>query len=204
MFLGVNAHKKTTDAVTKHGAKWLHSKHADWILAVISFAESFCVPILIDPFLIALTIASPKKWKRFIAISIIASVVGGVFAYLLGALFFDTLGIKLISLYGLEPTFHSISESLNDSGFVFVLLGAFTPIPYKIVAIASGLLQINFWTFLIASIIGRMLRLGLVGLAAHVVGPHALPVVRKNLYHIAAIAGILLIIYLVLQFTQVI
>jgi len=95
-----------------------------------------------------------------------------------------------------------LTESLNKSGFVFVLIGALTPIPYKIVAIASGLLQVNFFTFLIASIIGRLLRLGLVGLAAHKVGPHALPIVRRHLYHLALVVGIILVMYLVVQFLK--
>ena len=200
--IGFNSRKKATDAVVTHGSRWLRSKHSGTVLAGISFAESVFAPILIDPFLIALILAEPKKWVRFIVISIVASVIGGLFAYVLGALFFDTWGIKVIEFYHLEDTFASISNSLNESGFVFVLLGAFTPIPYKIVAIASGLLQINFLTFLVASVIGRILRLGLVGLAAHAVGPRALPTVRKYLYHIAAVVGILLTIYITIQFLK--
>lgn len=193
---GVDAHKKTSEMVSKHGAKWLRSKHATAVLAFISFAESVFAPILIDPFLIALILASPKKWRLYTIVSIIASVIGGIFAYILGALFFDTLGIKLVELYNLEKTFTTISDSLNNNGFVFVLIGAFTPIPYKLVALSSGLLQINFLTFIIASLIGRILRLGLVGIATHWVGPHALPVVRKNLYFIAAIVGVILTAYI--------
>jgi len=198
-FFGVQAHKKTTDAVARRGAKWLQSKHAAWMLAVISFSESLFLPIIIDPFLVALVIASPKKWKMYIAVSIIASVLGGVCAYILGSLFFDTLGVKVIEFYSLQNTFDSIAASLDKSGFAFVLIGAFTPIPYKIVAIASGVLKISFLTFIVASIAGRILRLGLVGLAAHAVGPHALPLVRKYLYTLAAIVGVLLLVYIGVQ-----
>lgn len=196
---GVHARAQGTEVVSKHGSRWLKGPHATWILAFISFAESVFAPILIDPFLIAMIMANPKRWQWYVWVAVSASVIGGVCAYVLGALFFDTLGVKLIELYHLESTFETISKSLNESGFVFVLIGAFTPIPYKIVALASGLLQINFLTFLIASIIGRILRLGLVGLAAYVVGPRALPVVRRNLYYIAAASGIILIVYLVIE-----
>lgn len=195
----IDVHKKTTDVVSTKSSKWLQSKYATWSLAFISFAESVFAPILIDPFLIALVIAQPKKWRFYVVVSVAASVLGGVFAYILGLLFFETLGVKLIEMYGLEAAFQTISESLNNNGFAFVLIGAFTPIPYKIVAIASGLLQINFITFLVASIFGRTLRLGLVGLAAHAVGPRALPVMRRNLYLIAAIIGVLLTAYIVLR-----
>lgn len=198
--LGVNAYKKTNEAVARHGAKWLKSKHAESILAFISFAESVFAPILIDPFLIAMILASPQRWKRYVVISIVASVVGGACAYILGALFFETLGSKLIALYSLESTFASISENLNNNGFAFVLIGAFTPIPYKIVALASGLLKINFLTFLVASLFGRILRLGLVGMAASMVGPQALDMVRRNLYIIATVVGLILSVYIGLKF----
>jgi membrane protein YqaA with SNARE-associated domain len=198
-FLSVDAYKKNNDVVSKHGAKWLRSKHAEVILALVSFAESVFAPILIDPFLIALVLASPHRWKRYVLISISASVVGGAVAYMLGALFFDTLGAKIIAMYSLENTFATISENLNNNGFAFVLIGAFTPIPYKIVALASGLLHINFLTFIVASIFGRILRLGLVGMAASMVGPHALPVVRKHLYTIAAVIGLLLGAYIIIR-----
>jgi len=193
---GVHAHKKTTDAVVKHSAKWLRSKNAVWMLAGISFAESLFAPIIIDPFLVALVMASPKKWKLYIGISIAASTVGGICAYTLGALFFDTFGVKIVEFYSLQGTFDSIAKNLDQSGFVFVLLGAFTPIPYKLVAIASGLLHISLLTFIVASIFGRTLRLGLVGLAAHSVGPKTLPLVRRNLYVLAAVIGVLLLTYI--------
>lgn len=198
--IGINTHKKTTDVVVNHSSKWLRSRHAGWVLAVISFAESVFAPILIDPFLIALILASPKKWKFYTIVSIVASVIGGVVAYLLGALFFETIGVKLLSMYGLESYFAELSAELDSNGFVFVLIGAFTPIPYKIVALTSGLAEINFLTFLVASVIGRILRLGSVGVAAHVVGPHALPVIRRYLYHLAAIVGVLLVAYILIQF----
>lgn len=196
---GVNAHKKTTDALARHSTKLLQSKRAVWGLAAISFSESLFLPIIIDPFLIAVVMASPKHWKMFTAVSIIASIIGGVAAYILGALFFDTIGVRVIEFYSLHETFNWIAQRLDDSGFAFVLIGAFTPIPYKIVAIASGVLKISFLTFIVASTFGRILRLGLVGLAAHTVGPRAMPLVRKYLYTLAAIVGVLLLAYVALQ-----
>lgn len=197
---GLHAHEKTTDAVAEHSARWLRSRHASWVLAVISFAESVFAPILIDPFLIALILASPKKWKLYTVVSIVASVAGGVVAYILGAAFFDTVGVRVISFYNLEDYFASMSSSLDANGFVFVLIGAFTPIPYKLVALTSGLAHINFLTFLVASIIGRILRLGLVGVAVHTVGPHAMPIIRRHLHMIAAIVGIILVLYIAAKF----
>lgn len=188
------------DELKARGVGWLRSRHSSWALIWISFAESIFFPIIIDPFLIALIMANQKRWRWYIGISVTASIVGGVVAYLLGALFFDTLGVKVLAFYSLEEKFTELAAGVDANGFVFVLLGAFTPIPYKIVALASGVLKINFFTFLIASAIGRLLRLGLVGLAAHFVGPHMLPVIRRHLHAIAAVTGILLLIYIVYQF----
>jgi len=195
----VDAKKDRTALVAKKSAPWIRSKYATVFLALISFAESVFAPILIDPFLIALILAHPKKWRWYIVVSVVASVVGGVVAYWLGALFFETLGKEILSWYGLEPSFGWMALQLGSSGFVFVLIGAFTPIPYKLVAIASGVLYIDFLTFLVASLIGRILRLGLVGGLTHIVGPHVLPTIRKHLHRIAAITAVILIGYLLLS-----
>lgn len=186
--------------VGKHSARWLRSRHASWILAAISFAESVFAPILIDPFLIALILAKREAWLRYVTISIVFSVFGGIVGYILGALFFDFIGTWVISMYGLEEQFASISNSIDSNGFVFVLLGALTPIPYKLVAIASGLAQMSLLTFIFASIVGRILRLGLVGWATHAVGPHAIPMIRRHLLTLAYVIAVVLVIYLIVQF----
>ncbi|MEM9336712.1 MAG: VTT domain-containing protein [Patescibacteria group bacterium] len=184
-------------AASETSIKWLRSKYAEWILAGIAFSESMFAPILIDPFLVALIIAQRELWKRYILVSVIASVIGGIAGYLVGIYFFDLIGNSMLQTFGLEQRFNSVAEGINQSDFVFVLLGAFTPIPYKLVALASGFLQINIVTFIIASIFGRFFRLGLVGFAAYAVGPKALPVMQRNLHLIAAIAAVLFAIYII-------
>ena len=185
----------------ERGARWLRSRHAGWILAVISFTESVFAPILIDPFLIALIFVKRQAWLRYTIIAIVFSVIGGVAGYYIGVLFFDFIGKWVIELYSLEEQFVWISTKLNENGFVFVLLGALTPIPYKLVAIASGVAHINFLTFLVASIVGRILRLGLVGGAAYLVGPTVMPIIRHHLLTTAYIVGFILLAYLIVKLT---
>lgn len=199
-FFRIETSSVRTVEMTERGARWLRSRYAASVLGLISFAESVFLPIIIDPFLIALILARPNRWLRFIVVSVVASTLGGMLAYWLGMKFFDTLGVMILEFYGLENYFSDVASKLDASGFVFVFLGAFTPIPYKIVALASGVLHIQFLTFFVASLMGRILRLGLVGAATHLAGPWALPLMRKYLHHIAAIVGVILIIYLVLQF----
>ena len=113
--------------------------------------------------------------------------------------FFDAIAQPLLTAYNLEAEFVRVSSEIAANGFVFVLIGALTPIPYKVVAIASGLGNISFLTFIAASIVGRILRLGLVGYLTYLVGPHALPVFRNHLLTLAYIFLFVLLGYLLLQ-----
>jgi len=189
----------SADVVERHGARWLRSPRASLWLALIAFAESVFAPIIIDPFLMAMILADRRKWKLFTTVAIVASLFGGLIGYLLGALFFETIGVRILEFYGLMDSFTRLSTGVQNGAFVFVFIGAFTPIPYKLVAIASGVLQVQLLTFVVASIIGRVLRLGLVGVVTYVVGPHALPVLRRYLHHIAALIAIVLIAYLLFE-----
>lgn len=199
-----NNHKEVAkqylhEEVGKHGVRWMNSRYAEPIFAFISFMESALAPIIIDPFLVALILFKREFWLRYIAISVIFSVLGGVFGYLIGWLFYDWLGVRIIETYGLQKSFAWVVERVDANAFVFVLLGALTPIPYKLVAIASGVLTLNPFTFLIASIIGRTLRLGLVGWATYLVGPRAVPLVRRHLLKMAYGLAAILILYIVIR-----
>lgn len=178
----------------------LSSRSADVALAFISFIESVIAPIIIDPFLIAYIMARRSRWLRYVFVSVIFSVLGGIAGYLLGALFFESVGEPILSVYSLEDDFYAFADRMGETGFVFVLLGALTPIPYKLVAIASGFFEINFLTFVIASLVGRLLRLGLVGLSAYAVGPTVLPVIRTRLKLFATVVGVILLFYIIFQF----
>jgi len=195
--------EKSVTQAGRHGARWLRSRFAGWILAVIAFAESLFLPVLIDPFLVALILANRSRWLYYTVISIVASVAGGTVAYFLGLWFFEGVGQPLLTFYGLQDEFAQMSTQIDASGFIFVLVGALTPIPYKIVALASGFGGIDVVTFLLASVFGRILRLGLVGYAAYAVGPHALPMFRTHLLKLAYVFGFLLISYLLYQWLYV-
>ncbi len=187
------------EKIGNHSTSWLRSKHTGLVLSIISFSESVIAPIIIDPFLVAVVIARREKWLYFTNLSIVSSIVGGVVGYLLGFLFYNFIGVYIISFYGLDDQIMSMTAKLNENAFAFVLVGAFTPVPYKLVAIASGLTKLNFITFFFASVFGRMLRLGFVGFAAYRFGPKALPIVQKNLLTLAYLAGFVLLLYISIQ-----
>lgn len=183
----------------ERGVRWMHSPYTEKIFALISFTESVFAPIIIDPFLVALILTRRERWLRYTSIAIIFSVLGGIVGYLIGWLFYDLVGERVINFYGMQEYFASVTASIGNNAFAFVLLGALTPIPYKLVAIASGVVTLNPFTFLVASVIGRILRLGLVGWATYLVGPKAVPLIRKHLLTLAYIICAILILYIAVR-----
>lgn len=131
------------------------SPHATWALGAIAFAESSFFPVPPDVILVPMTLAQPKKAWLYATICTIASVAGGALGYAIGALFFDTIGQWLVSLYGYGSKLESLRQFYAEWGALFILVKGFTPIPYKLVTIVSGLLAYNFPLFILLSFITR-------------------------------------------------
>src|SRR5437660_116015 len=106
--------------------------YALWILTGISFAESSFFPVPPDAMLIPMSLARPRRAWLYAAVCTLASVVGGVFGYGIGALLYDSVGQWLISLYGLGNGVEAFRESYARWGAVIILVKGLTPIPYKI------------------------------------------------------------------------
>lgn len=164
--------KKILTQVAVRTQGLLGGKKADHILGWASLAESSFLPIIIDPILVALILADRARWWRFVVIATITSVIGGFVAYLLGFLFFDAIGAPLIALYGLEQTFTDTRSLVARGAFIFTFIGAFTPVPYKLVAILAGVLTLNPFVFLLASIVGRFGRMLAVGYITYRIGAY--------------------------------
>ena len=131
------------------------SRHAPWALAAVAFAESSVFPIPPDALLAPMALAAPKKAWRYAAIATAGSVIGGMLGYGIGALLFDTLGQWLIHLYGYAEKMEALRETYQRWGALVILVKGFTPIPFKLVTIASGLLGYNFPLFVLLSIVTR-------------------------------------------------
>jgi membrane protein YqaA with SNARE-associated domain len=131
------------------------SKRAPFALGAIAFAESSFFPVPPDVILVPMTLAEPKKAWYFAAICTIASVAGGALGYAFGALFYDTIGQWLINLYGYGEKMEALRAFYAQWGAIFILVKGFTPIPYKLVTIVSGLLGYDFPLFLLLSLITR-------------------------------------------------
>lgn len=131
-------------------------------LAGIAFAESSFFPLPIDLMLIPMIIANRLKAFRLATITLIASVFGGMFGYLIGAFFFDLIGQQIIAFYGYEEQFAAAQKYYVEYGILIVLIAGFSPIPYKVITIASGVVGMNPLLFFAISIPARGARFFLV------------------------------------------
>jgi membrane protein YqaA with SNARE-associated domain len=132
--------------------------YALWILAAVSFAESSFFPVPPDVMLAPMALARPKRAWLFAGVCTIASVLGGILGYAIGALLYDSVGQWLISFYHLGSGVEAFRESYAKWGALIILIKGVTPIPYKLVTIASGFAGYNIWLFILFSIITRGLR----------------------------------------------
>lgn len=134
------------------------SPRAPQALAAISFAESSFFPIPPDIMLVPMVMAKPERAWRFAAICTIASVLGGILGYAIGALLYDTLGAWLIQLYGYGDKMDGFRALYQQHGHWIILIKGFTPIPFKLITIASGLAGYDFVMFVLLSGLTRAAR----------------------------------------------
>ena len=177
------------------GTEWFkhrsHGAYAKAWLFFLSFTESSFLFIPPDILLVAILLASSRQWFYYAALTTIASILGAVFGYAISAFFFDVVGIKIINFYNLDEYVEIVRVMFNNNSFWVIFTSAFTPIPYKVFVLAAGFLKINFFIFLMASIIGRSLRYFFVAYIVHVFGERATRLLSR--YSISLTIGIIVI-----------
>ena len=131
------------------------SRRAPLWLALVSFAESSCFPIPPDALLIPMVVARPRLAWWLATICTLASVAGGALGYLIGATLFDRLARPLLDFYGYGNAVVQFQALYDRWGLWVILIKGLTPIPYKIVTIASGAAHFDFATFMVASLVTR-------------------------------------------------
>lgn len=143
---------------------WAETPYGTPALATLSFAESSFFPVPPDVLLIALDMGKPKKAFYYALICSIASVLGGMLGYFIGmALWSGLSGFFFSYIPGFTPEiFAKVQTMYNEYGFAAVLIAGFTPIPYKVFTIASGVFGMNFPLFVLASVISRSARFFIV------------------------------------------
>ncbi len=146
------------------------SRHAGRALAAVSFAESSFFPIPPDVMLVPMALARPEKAWGYAAICTVASVIGGLFGYAIGALLFESLGRLIINVYGYAQEMDHFRELYAKWGLWIILIKGLTPIPYKLVTITSGFAGFSLPVFMAASIATRGARFFIVAALLRVYG----------------------------------
>lgn len=137
-------------------------RHALWWLALVSFVESSVFPIPPDVMLIPMVLAERRKAWLFAGVATLSSVVGGWLGYAIGHFLFEAVGRPIIDFYHLSAGFAAFQAKFNQWGGWIVLIKGMTPIPYKLITIASGVTGLDPLVFTLASIASRAMRFFLV------------------------------------------
>jgi membrane protein YqaA with SNARE-associated domain len=172
---------------------WGQSPHAPYALLVLAFCESSFFPIPPDVLLMALAISIPTRSFYYALVSSIGSVLGGAFGYLIGYQFMDLIGFRIINFYHLTEQYNYVGQIYNKYNAIAVGIAGFTPVPYKIFTIAAGAFKINFWIFLLASIVSRSARFFLVGTLIYLYGESIREFIEKYLNLLTIIFVLLLL-----------
>ena len=173
-------------------------KSSKSFLAIISFMESSFFPIPPDVMVIPMVISKKNDFIKIFLIATIFSVLGGILGYFIGALFFD-LGMQIMSFYGYEDKLNNLKNNLiNSNGFYawlgILFLAGFTPLPYKVFTIASGLIGFNIIIFILISFFSRGLRFFIVSYLSYKFGDIFTKFMEKNGSRWFTIIGILIVI----------
>jgi len=168
-------------------------KHALAWLFVISFVESSFFPIPPDIMLIPMILATPKKAWKIAGVCTLASVIGAYLGYIIGFYFFELIAEPLLEFYGYLEKFNEFKNLYSEYGAWIVFGAGITPFPYKIITIASGVVQLNLVVFTIASIIARGLRFFVIAWLLKVYGERMRTFIEKNLGWLSVLFLILLI-----------
>ena len=173
-------------------------KSSNFYLGLVSFTESSFFPIPPDVMVIPMVIAKKKQYLKIFLIASIFSVLGGIFGYLIGYLFFD-LAMYVIDFYGYQNKVENLKLAMSKgSGFIawlsILFLAGFTPLPYKAFTISSGLIAFNLPLFIFVSLISRSLRFFVVAYLSYKFGEHFTEFMEKYGSKWFTIIGIIIVI----------
>ena len=173
-------------------------KSSKFYLALVSFVESSFFPIPPDVMIIPMVISKKKDFIKIFIITTLFSVLGGILGYLIGAFFFD-IGMEVMTFYGYENQLTKLKDNLANSNnfyawFGILFLAGFTPLPYKVFTIASGLIGFNFLIFILISIISRGLRFFIVSYLSYKYGDLFTQFMNKHGSKWFTIIGILIVL----------
>jgi membrane protein YqaA with SNARE-associated domain len=155
--------------------------HASWIMGAVSFAESSFFPVPPDVMLVPMSLARPDRAYFYATVCTLTSVAGGLLGYVIGAALYDSVGLWLMQLYGYGSKIDAFRDAYAQWGAWIILLKGMTPIPYKIVTIASGFANYPIVPFILLSFAVWGMRFYLVAFLLNRYGERVRAVLEKRL-----------------------
>ena len=176
------------------------NKRSNFYLAIISFIESSFFPIPPDVMVVPMVLAKKESYLRIFLIATVFSVIGGIFGYLVGYLFID-LAMYVIEIYNYESKVLKLKMDLSQGSGMVIWLGTlflagFTPLPYKVFTITSGLIAFDIIAFIIISFISRGLRFYLVSILTAKFGEKFVKLIEQKGAVWSSIIGIIIVCFL--------
>ena len=168
-------------------------KNATWVMAGISFAESSFFPLPPDVLMIPMCLANRRRAFWYATVATVSSVLGAYLGYAIGYYLFASVGEQILRFYGAMDTFEALREKFLRYGVEIIVLKGMTPIPFKLVTIASGLAGFNLGLFALACLVSRSIRFYLVAAILYFVGEPARVFIEKRLMLVTTVSAVLLV-----------
>jgi membrane protein YqaA with SNARE-associated domain len=165
------------------------SPRAPWWLALIAFLEASCFPIPPDVLLIPMVLARPRRAWFLATVCTVGSVLGGALGYYIGYALFNQVARGVIDFYHYGAAFDAFQATFAQYGLWVILVKGLTPIPYKIVTIASGAAKFDFWLFMLASLITRGARFFLLAALLRVFGEPIREFIERRLTLVTSVVA---------------
>lgn len=166
---------------------------AVWWLAFFCFIESSFFPIPPHPLLGLMCLAEPKKAIRFAVVATISSVLGGLLGYAIGYFLYEAVGAWVIAMLGLTESFPVAACYIREQGALAVFFAAGTPVPFKLMTITAGFIEMNLLTFTIAALAGRALIFMVVGVLFQLFGAPIKAIIDKYLGWVTTLFVVLVV-----------
>ena len=172
-------------------------KSSKFFLAIVSFAESSFFPLPPDILIIPMVIAKKNDYLKIFLIATLFSALGGLFGYFIGSVFLE-LAMKVVEFYGYEEKIINLQSKLSSKGSIFVWFGilflaGFTPLPFKLFTITSGIINYNIIIFFIICLASRGSRFFIVAFLSAKLGKTFSPVLKKKGAGLFSILGIIIV-----------
>ena len=177
---------------------WAAHKYANHLLAFVAFIESSFFPAPPDVMIVPMVVAKREKFLKIALIATIFSILGGLFGYFIGYVFFNEVGYKIFEFYGYENV-NVLKEQFSTKGglaswFGILFTAGFTPLPFKIFTITSGFIHFNILFFIFACAVARGLRFFLVAYLTYKFGSKFGPFLEKKGVKWAMIISVIIIV----------